>query len=136
MKNPKRIISALLAFVLLAAVPFIAGCDAPVISIFSDEENSPQRCYEQFIDCMAAGRYDEAEGYICNYETLGFGSAPEDAFDALLYGALSDSRSGRVLGTVSDHGHRVVLSVEFTTLDFRKVEPVLGEKTALSSGRY
>jgi len=108
----------------------LCACEAPVIACFTDENNTPERCYELFVECMSNERYSEAEKYIMNYETLGFDQRQDDPFTSMMFSAIARSRSGRVIERVSDDGHKVTLNVEFTTLDLSLIAPVLTEATS------
>lgn len=130
MKNKKRFIIIPVLLLALTLQLALGACSAPVIACFTDRDNTPERCYEQFVDLMARERYYDAEQYIINYETLGFTDRPDDSFSSLIFNAIARSRTGRVIERLSDQGHKVTLRVEFTTFDFKLIEPALSEKTS------
>ncbi len=121
----------ILLFILpvLAAQLLLGGCTMPMYTMCVDEADNPQNCFEEFFGCLRSGNYEEADTYLSNYRTLGFGSLGSDEFSSLLDQHLSSSRSARVTETVFHRGFEATLRIEYTTFDFKKFEPVLTEAT-------
>ncbi len=120
----KKIIALLLSFCLLA----LAGCDLPVIDL-SGNKSSPQEHFGEFISSLNSGDYEKSSEYIYNYASLGFSSFEgENEIYSKLLTALNGSRSFSVKGC-SVSGHEAQLEIDFTTLDFRKLDDALSSAT-------
>ncbi len=113
----KRIAALILSLVLL----ILTGCNMPSINL-TGYDTYPEDDLQAFIDCLNNEQYDASSVYLKNYSTLGFFGFPAGTAHASMLISLNASRSFEVLGSSSIHGRNAAMSIEYTTLDFRKVK--------------
>ena len=114
----------ILLLVLCMTMLIFSGCALPTINL-SGYDTYPEDDLQTFIDLLASGKYDESNAYLYNYSSLGFEKFEEGSIYSSLLDNLNASRSFYVLGSSSIKGHDATMLIEFTTLDFRKLEETL-----------
>lgn len=125
----KKGIKAVLAALLSAALVLLCGCAPPTISLLTDGDSTPQDCVETLFSSLASEDYETADSCISNYSTLGFSQLMDAGVAAELYGYLRASRQYQFVGEAAVNGSKAELVLEVTTLDYRKVETELTERT-------
>lgn len=118
LSNLKRFFILLISTLLVLS---LAGCEMPSISL-TGYASYPEDDLQNFINCLSEGRYDDSSAFVNNYTSLGFQELTEGTIYASLLDSLNESRSFTVLGSSSVKGRNASMSIEFTTLDFSKLE--------------
>ena len=129
----KRFLAVVLS--VTAVLMLMTGCDMPSINL-TGYDTYPESDLQAFIDCLNSGRYDDSSAYLNNYSSLGFESFPEGTIYASLLDCLNSSRSFTVLGSSSIKGRNASMSIEYTTLDFRKLEDDLSAASLEAVNEY
>lgn len=120
----KRI--AVLAVCVVMTVCILCGCSMPSINLTTT--TTPSEDLLKFFDYLAAEDYANAEGYVFNYSSLGFVQGSGDELDQRLSRMLTESRSVRIVSQGEIYGRDSVVTIELTTLDFKKLETALNAR--------
>lgn len=112
---------------ILAAVLtfFISGCNPPSISVGG--LGSPADDVASFFGSLKTGNYDEADSYLENYKSLGFGGSAQTPLQEKFFEMLASNRAFSLVGEPKISGRSGTVTIELTSLDFRKLEDKLAE---------
>ena len=117
---------ALIAVCAVLIAGILCGCNMPSINLTTTTTPSEDLMY--FFECLAKEDYAAAEEYVYNFSSLGFVQDSGDELDRRLSKLLTQSRSVRIVSEGEVYGKDSTVTIELTTLDFKKLETALSEK--------
>ncbi len=85
------------------------------------DSNAPQSAVTGFFDALCEGDYDRCPEYISGYSTIGLNGQPEGEIERMVYAALLDSFSYRLVGDVEQSSEGTYQRVQITAFSVSRL---------------